>query len=195
MEYEKEDNIVLKQLSLRTADGQLVPQDQLRNELMGVWMSNKRAISSRWPVKAVVEAIYMCKGVWADICYALNCSNSQLAEWLEHYPQHKEDLVKAKVGLISQAEDTLAALLFSKNERTRLDAARLILTKLGKNMGWNGTPNMTAVQVNIGDDKTAQIKAVFGIPEAAAVAPAVVDAETVDKIVTSSDGGEASEAQ
>ena len=166
MAKKEEDNSSLpRQRSIRGADGQLIPQAQLRSDIMGEWADKKKQIRDRWPVKAVVEVFYMCKGVWSDICYALDCSNSQLAKWLDENPDHKEDLAKAKVGIVEQAEETVANLLHSENERMRLEAAKLILTKLGKEYGWSGMSNITNVQVNLNDDKTAQIKAVFGIPE------------------------------
>lgn len=71
-----ENNVPDKQRTIRGADGQLLPKEQIREELLGEWALKKGQIRDRWPIKAVVEAIYRCKGVWTDIVYALDCTNS-----------------------------------------------------------------------------------------------------------------------
>ena len=75
----------------------------------------------------------------------------------------QEKLVAAKRNIVSMAEQVILGALNSPDEKTRIDAAKYALSRIGKDQGWGDTP-FAAVQVEVSPgEKAAQIRAVFGI--------------------------------
>lgn len=76
----------------------------------------------------------------------------------------QDKLSAAKKNIVSMAEQVILGALASPDEKTRIDAAKYTLSRVGKDQGWGDTP-FTAVQVEVSPtEKAAQIRAVFGIP-------------------------------
>ena len=67
--------------------------------------------------------------------------------WLDTHPWAKEDMVKAREGIVNLAEDVIIKALQSPDEKIRLEAAKTTLRQLGRNYGWGeaGQPVMINV--------------------------------------------------
>lgn len=117
-------------------------------------------VAQRYTEDQLKDKIEKHFGIVTSICNELDCTFSQFYRAVKHY-KLESWLQESKKNLISMAEAKVLEAL--DNPRESLDAAKFILTHLGKNDGWSHDPNVAvAVQVSPGD-KEAQIKAIFGI--------------------------------
>ena len=66
-----------------------------------------------------------------------------------------------RMALVDEAEEQVSQLLNSTDSKIRLDTAKFILKTLGKTKGWSESPQVVQ-QINA-DDKTVEIKSIFGI--------------------------------
>ena len=65
--------------------------------------------------------------------------------------------------LVSEAEGVLANLLNSKSEALRLQTAKYILDRRGRELGYGQIGNQITVETN--DNGGVSIKSIFGLPE------------------------------
>ena len=119
------------------------------------------SLKERYSKKEVEEAIVRSNGRWAAICASLNCSYNQLRVWFEHHKDHFELAEQLRMTLVNEAEEQIYKLLHSNDPDTRLDVAKFILKTLGKSKGWS--EQSTFVQQINANDKTVEIKSIFGI--------------------------------
>lgn len=52
----------------------------------------------------------------------------------------QSNLAAAKKNLASIAEQVIVSALSSRDERTRIDAAKYTLSRIGRDQGWGDTP-------------------------------------------------------
>ena len=57
------------------------------------------------------EAIYQCYGLRTQLCFALDCSYNQLTAWLNSHKWAKDDMVKAREGIVNLAEEVIIKAL------------------------------------------------------------------------------------
>ena len=67
--------------------------------------------------------------------------------------------------LVSKAEGVMVDLLDSKSEKTKFDAAKYILDKLGGGDGYGSTGGIEVVVEPGTEEQATKIRAIFGIAE------------------------------
>ena len=68
---------------------------------------------------------------------------------------------QARQALVAQAESVVGKALKSENEKLRVETARFILERLGREDGWGQNPQIQQ-QINV-VDKELEIKNIFGL--------------------------------
>lgn len=106
----------------------------------------------------LISAIQRGNGLTYDVCLILGCTPLQLYTRLDKLGI-RDEMLKARQGLVDSAESVLGSLLSSDNEKIKLDAAKYITERLGRDKGWGAKPD-TAIQIN-GND--VDLHAIFGI--------------------------------
>ena len=107
----------------------------------------------------------MSTGLTWAVCKLLDCS---LNEWNVLLDTNKDywNLWKStRKTLVAKAENTMADLLDSPNEKTRFDASKYLLDRLGASEGYGASPQVAVSVEQNNEDKALQIKAIFGINE------------------------------
>lgn len=121
-------------------------------------------VHERYTKEQVAEVIERQYGVVTSICNELDCTYSQFYKAVKQLGL-QDKLSNAKKNLCSMAEQVIVNALQSSDEKTRIDAAKYTLSRLGKDLGWGDTP-FAAMQVEISPgEKQNQIKAIFGIKD------------------------------
>lgn len=92
----------------------------------------------------------------------LDATSVQLKWYLEKHPWAKSEIVQAREGIVSLAEEVIVNALKSDDEEVRMDAAKTVLRQLGRNHGWGENTNVIGVSVDTGEDKKTRIQAIFG---------------------------------
>ena len=165
-----EFNKIKAVLKLREADK--AKQDEAaksQTSLAPVGITNKLApklppLDQRYTREQLEECIERQYGIVTSICNELDCTYSQFYKAVKHMGL-QEKLSNAKKNLCSMAEQVIVTALQSSDEKTRIDAAKYTLSRLGKDLGWGDTP-FAAMQVEISPgEKQNQIKAIFGIKQ------------------------------
>ena len=134
----------------------------------GAGISNKMQpklppLDQRYSREQLEECIERQYGIVTAICNELDCTYSQFYKAVKKL-QLQTELAAAKKNLCSMAEQVILNALASPDEKTRIDAAKYTLSRVGKDLGWGDAP-FAAVQVEVSPtEKAAQIRAVFGIP-------------------------------
>lgn len=120
-------------------------------------------LDKRYTREQLEDCIERQYGIVTAICNELDCTYSQFYKVVKKL-QLQTELAAAKKNLVSIAEQVILGALASPDEKTRIDAAKYTLSRVGKDQGWGDTP-FAAVQVEVSPtEKAAQIRAVFGIP-------------------------------
>ena len=120
-------------------------------------------LDQRYTKEQLEECIERQYGIVTAICNELDCTYSQFYKAVKHLGL-QDKLSAAKKNIVSMAEQVILGALASPDEKTRIDAAKYTLSRVGKDQGWGDTP-FAAVQVEVSPtEKAAQIRAVFGIP-------------------------------
>lgn len=104
------------------------------------------------------EAIDSFYGMTYDICIYFNCTPKQLYTRIDKFGL-REQMVEARKNLVAQAESVVGKALKSDNEKLRVDTARFILERLGRDEGWGQNPQIVQ-QIDVSD---GSIKQIFGI--------------------------------
>lgn len=123
------------------------------------------SLANRKSPKEIENAILMSTGLTWAVCKLLDCS---LNEWNVLLDTNKEywSLWKStRKTLVARAEDTMVNLLDSPNEKTRFDASKYLLDRLGTSEGYGQQPQVAVSVEQSNEDKALQIKAIFGINE------------------------------
>ena len=118
----------------------------------------------RKPFKAskqqLEEAIDKFFGMTYDICLHFNCTPKQLYTRIDKFGL-REAMSEARKHLVAQAESVVGKALKSDNEKLRVETARFILERLGREDGWGQNPQIQQ-QINV-VDKELEIKNIFGL--------------------------------
>ena len=125
------------------------------------------AIKKRYSYDEVVDVIQKSEGVRTTICKLLDCSQTQLRNYLEEHQELKQVMLDAREAVVDKAEKVMTSLLDSQNEQIQQKTAEYILKSLGKSRGW-AIGDYPAMQVNVsktGDDIRVQLNTLFGMSE------------------------------
>ena len=106
------------------------------------------------------EAIDSFNGMTYDICLHFDCTPRQLYTKLDKFGL-RESMQQARQALVAQAESVVGKALNSENEKLRVETARFILERLGREEGWGQNPQIQQ-QINV-VDKELEIKNIFGV--------------------------------
>ena len=104
------------------------------------------------------EAIDSFHGMTYDLCIHFNCTPKQLYTRIDKFGL-REQMAEARKNLVAQAESVVGKALKSDNEKLRVDTARFILERLGRDDGWGQNPQIVQ-QIDVSD---GSIKQIFGI--------------------------------
>ena len=119
---------------------------------------------SQKPFKAtkqqIEEAIDSFNGMTYDICLHFDCTPKQLYTKIDKFGL-RDHMQQARKNLVAQAESVVGKALKSENEKLRVETARFILERLGREDGWGQNPQIQQ-QINV-VDKELEIKNIFGV--------------------------------
>ena len=104
------------------------------------------------------EAIDKFFGMTYDICMYFNCTPKQLYTRIDKFGL-RDQMQQARQALVAQAESVVGKALKSDNEKLRVETARFILERLGREEGWGQNPQIVQ-QIDTSD---GSIKQIFGI--------------------------------
>ena len=104
------------------------------------------------------EAIDSFYGMTYDLCIHFNCTPKQLYTRIDKFGL-REQMAEARKNLVAQAESVVGKALKSDNEKLRVDTARFILERLGRDEGWGQNPQIVQ-HIDVSD---GSIKQIFGI--------------------------------
>lgn len=116
--------------------------------------------------KSDLKNIFLsCFGNKQSICKKLNCTLRVLTKYLYKNDFAKEWLEQGREQIIELSEKVIVDALQHEDLNVRMDAAKYVLQRLGKNKGWGTNDiNLTKVEIN-NYDKEKQIKAIFNIQD------------------------------
>ena len=117
---------------------------------------------ARRPLKAtkqqLEEAVDSFNGMTYDICLHFGCTPRQLYAKIDKFGL-RDRMRQARKNLVAQAESVVGKALKSENEKLRVETARFILERLGREDGWGQNPQIVQ-QIDTTD---GTIKQIFGI--------------------------------
>ena len=126
------------------------------------------AIKKRYSYDEVVDVIQKSEGVRTTICKLLDCSQTQLRNYLEEHQELKQVMLDAREQILDLAESVIREnLTQTENPELRQKAAEFTLKTIGRHRGW-AIGDYPAMQVNVsktGDDIRVQLNTLFGLPE------------------------------
>lgn len=106
----------------------------------------------------IEEAIDSFNGMTYDICLHFDCTPKQLYTKIDKFGL-RDSMQQARQALVAQAESVVGKALKSENEKLRVETARFILERLGREDGWGQNPQIVQ-QIDTTD---GTIKQIFGI--------------------------------
>ena len=126
------------------------------------------AIKKRYSYDEVVDVIQKSEGVRTTICKMLDCSQTQLRNYLEEHQELKQVMLDAREQILDLAESVIREnLTQTENPELRQKAAEFTLKTIGRHRGW-AIGDYPAMQVNVsktGDDIKVQLNTLFGMSE------------------------------
>ena len=126
------------------------------------------AIKKRYSYDEVVDVIQKSEGVRTTICKVLDCSQTQLRNYLEEHPELKQVMLDAREQILDLAESVIREnLTQTENPELRQRCAEFTLKTIGRHRGW-AIGDYPAMQVNVsktGDDIRVQLNTLFGMSE------------------------------
>ena len=126
------------------------------------------AIKKRYSYDEVVDVIQKSEGVRTTICKLLDCSQTQLRNYLEEHPELKQVMLDAREQILDLAESVIREnLTQTENPELRQRCAEFTLKTIGRHRGW-AIGDYPAMQVNVsktGDDIRVQLNTLFGMSE------------------------------
>ena len=116
--------------------------------------------------KSDLKNIFLsCFGNKQSIYKKLNCTLRVLTKYIYKNDFAKEWLEQGREQIIELSEKVIVDALQHEDLNVRMDAAKYVLQRLGKNKGWGTNDiNLTKVEIN-NYDKEKQIKAIFNIQD------------------------------
>ena len=128
-------------------------------------ITNVIQLKQKYQKRDLKNIFLSCFGNKQSICKKLNCSLRVLSKYLYKNDFAKEWLEQGREQIIELSEKVIVDALQHEDLNVRMDAAKYVLQRLGKNKGWGTTDiNLTKVEIN-NYDKEKQIKAIFNIQE------------------------------
>ena len=106
----------------------------------------------------IEEAIDSFNGMTYDMCLHFDCTPKQLYTRIDKFGL-RDSMQQARQALVAQAESVVGKALKSENEKLRVETARFILERLGREDGWGQNPQIVQ-QIDTTD---GSIKQIFGI--------------------------------
>ena len=126
------------------------------------------AIKKRYSYDEVVDVIQKSEGVRTTICKLLDCSQTQLRNYLEEHQELKQVMLDSREQILDLAESVIKQnLTQTENPELRQKAAEFTLKTIGRHRGW-AIGDYPAMQVNVsktGDDIRVQLNTLFGMSE------------------------------
>ena len=119
-------------------------------------------VVDRFSKEDIEKVIIDNYGVLTIICSLLDCSFKQFYNAVDKYGL-RDLLIESKQQLVGLAECAIVDCLKSKRDTTKLKAAEITLKSLGKSAGWNVDNGVVINQQINTDDKTTEIKNIFGV--------------------------------
>lgn len=139
-------------------------------------ITNVIQLKQKYQKRDLKNIFLSCFGNKQSICKKLNCTLRVLSKYLYKNDFAKEWLEQGREQIIELSEKVIVDALQHEDLNVRMDAAKYVLQRLGKNKGWGTTDiNLTKVEIN-NYDKEKQIKAIFNIQEEVPTQE-VIDAE------------------
>lgn len=128
-------------------------------------ITNLIQLKQKYQKRDLKNIFLSCFGNKQSICKKLNCTLRVLTKYLYKNDFAKEWLEQGREQIIELSEKVIVDALQHEDLNVRMDAAKYVLQRLGKNKGWGTTDiNLTKVEIN-NYDKEKQIKAIFNIQE------------------------------
>ena len=128
-------------------------------------ITNVIQLKQKYQKRDLKNIFLSCFGNKQSICKKLNCSLRVLSKYLYKNDFAKEWLEQGREQIIELSEKVIVDALQHEDLNVRMDAAKYVLQRLGKNKGWGTTDiNLTKVEIN-NYDKEKQIKAIFNIQD------------------------------
>lgn len=128
-------------------------------------ITNVIQLKQKYQKRDLKNIFLSCFGNKQSICKKLNCTLRVLTKYLYKNDFAKEWLEQGREQIIELSEKVIVDALQHEDLNVRMDAAKYVLQRLGKNKGWGTTDiNLTKVEIN-NYDKEKQIKAIFNIQE------------------------------
>ena len=107
------------------------------------------AIKKRYRYDEVVDVIQRSEGVRTTICKVLDCSQTQLRNYLEEHPELKQVMLDAREQILDLAESVIREnLTQTENPELRQRCAEFTLKTIGRHRGW-AIGDYPAMQVNV----------------------------------------------
>ena len=126
------------------------------------------AIKKRYSYDEVVDVIQKSEGVRTTICKLLDCSQTQLRNYLEEHQELKQVMLDAREQILDLAESVIREnLTQTKDPYLRQKCAEFTLKTIGRHRGW-GIGDYPAMQLDVdtqGQDTKVSIQGIFGITE------------------------------
>lgn len=128
-------------------------------------ITNLIQLKQKYQKRDLKNIFLSCFGNKQSICKKLNCTLRVLTKYLYKNDFAKEWLEQGREQIIELSEKVIVDALQHEDLNVRMDAAKYVLQRLGKNKGWGTTDiNLTKVEIN-NYDKEKQIKAIFNIQD------------------------------
>ena len=128
-------------------------------------ITNIIQLKQKYQKRDLKNIFLSCFGNKQSICKKLNCTLRVLSKYLYKNDFAKEWLEQGREQIIELSEKVIVDALQHEDLNVRMDAAKYVLQRLGKNKGWGTTDiNLTKVEIN-NYDKEKQIKAIFNIQD------------------------------
>lgn len=128
-------------------------------------ITNVIQLKQKYQKRDLKNIFLSCFGNKQSICKKLNCTLRVLTKYLYKNDFAKEWLEQGREQIIELSEKVIVDALQHEDLNVRMDAAKYVLQRLGKNKGWGTTDiNLTKVEIN-NYDKEKQIKAIFNIQD------------------------------
>ena len=128
-------------------------------------ITNVIQLKQKYQKRDLKNIFLSCFGNKQSICKKLNCTLRVLSKYLYKNDFAKEWLEQGREQIIELSEKVIVDALQHEDLNVRMDAAKYVLQRLGKNKGWGTTDiNLTKVEIN-NYDKEKQIKAIFNIQD------------------------------
>ena len=128
-------------------------------------ITNIIQLKQKYQKRDLKNIFLSCFGNKQSICKKLNCTLRVLTKYLYKNDFAKEWLEQGREQIIELSEKVIVDALQHEDLNVRMDAAKYVLQRLGKNKGWGTNDiNLTKVEIN-NYDKEKQIKAIFNIQD------------------------------